>query len=475
MATATKSFSAQTQLALQLSQLVQTGSRLLSYSQVVENIEPLSFFANGRHLTGTAFYWARPADNFVLVGVGAALTLRGTGATRFEQVAVAWRDLIQNFQSNSELQKWGVGPMLMGGFAFDPLQQPKHPQWQAFGDGTMILPQFQLAQLEGQTFLTCNYVLPTNYANLSTDEQQLLLEEYAENSLRLKLALSKPVKLTEQEAPTPPKLEDILPTNVWQQIVQKATRTIKTGQFEKTVLAREVVAHFEHSLELELILQRLQNKFPAATIFAMSQREQCFLGATPERLVQLNKGWVITAALAGSAPRHANPVEDARIGQTLLHSAKNLGEHAIVAKTITAQLEPICDPLNVPAAPQLLQLANVQHLYTPIEGRLRGEAGLLELVNTLHPTPALGGYPRQEALEFIRQNEQLDRGWYAAPVGWLNTRNEGEFVGAIRSALVSAKEAHLFAGCGIVSDSDPTSEYQESKVKLKAVASAICA
>lgn len=474
MAIATKNWSDQIELTAKLSQLARSDNRLISFTESIEFINPLGFFANGRRLTGTAFYWARPGENLVRVGAGTAITFKGHGSTRFQQVAAAWRNLTQNYQPDHS-SPVGVGPTLMGGFAFDPQQQPKSPLWQTFGDGSMTLPQFQLTCLGGQTFLTYNLVLPTEFETMSAAHRTALFEHYAENVVRLKTTLLRPATapLAVQTTNEQPPYRDVLPAEAWQKIVANATHQIRQGAFQKTVLAREVVACFEQPLETEATLQRLSENFPTATVFAIAQREKSFLGATPERLLQLEKGVVRTAALAGSAPRSPEPLEDWRIGEELLNSSKNREEHALVVNMIVEKLQNVCDPLDVPTVPRLLKLANVQHLYTPIEGCLRGEAGLLELIASLHPTPALGGYPRQAALDFIRQHEQLDRGWYAAPIGWVNTRGEGEFAVAIRSALINGNEAHLFAGCGIVADSDPASEYQESRIKLQAIAKSL--
>lgn len=464
----------QAELVTRLGKLAQPGSFLISFSQAIAAINPLDFFANGRRLTGTAFYWARPADNFFMVGAGAAITLHGHGSTRFEEIATAWRNLARDYTAATEL---GVGPTLMGGFAFDTTQPNHNPLWGEFGDGSMTLPQFQLTRTSSSCYLTCNLVLPENFWILPKPQRTFLLEHYAENIARLQTMLLRPYtqSLTEATSISEAEYREVLPASQWQAIVQQATDAIKQQKFQKTVLAREVVATFKQPLELMQTLARLQTNFPTAFIFAVAHRNKCFLGATPERLVELRSNRVLTTALAGSAPRSSQPNEDERIGAELLHSPKNRGEHEIVVRMLSEKLAPMCDRLTVPSAPQLLKLANVQHLFTPIQGQLRGEAGLLELVASLHPTPALGGYPRKEALDFIRDNEQLDRGWYAAPVGWLDARNEGEFAVAIRSALIDDNQAHLFAGCGIVADSDPASEYQESCVKLCAIANNLVA
>jgi isochorismate synthase EntC len=157
----------------------------------------------------------------------------------------------------------------------------------------------------------------------------------------------------------------------------------------------------------------------------------------------------------------------------LLESAKDRSEHAVVVRALREALAAVCSEVSAPDAPALLSVRNVHHLYTPVTGALANGSCLLDIVARLHPTPAVGGFPSQTALRFIREREDLDRGWYAAPVGWLDRHGEGEFAMALRSALIAGSEASLFAGCGIMADSDPEQEYAESWLKLRPVLSAL--
>ena len=204
-------------------------------------------------------------------------------------------------------------------------------------------------------------------------------------------------------------------------------------------------------------------------------------GATPERLICARAGtseretlavapssYVIqTMALAGSAPRGATEIEDEQLGMDLLKSEKNQIEHRVVVETVRAVLSTLCSRVWVANEPHLLKLKNIQHLETPITGDLLPGHSILEAIEDLHPTPAVGGYPRHVALETIRRTEQLDRGWYAGPIGWVGAGGSGEFAVALRSGLIAGGTATLFAGCGIVADSEPESEYAESCLKLQ--------
>jgi isochorismate synthase len=167
-------------------------------------------------------------------------------------------------------------------------------------------------------------------------------------------------------------------------------------------------------------------------------------------------------ALAGSAPRGNSEEEDEQLDLELLQSAKNQGEHAIVVTMIREALAHYCSQVWVSDKPQLLRLKNIQHLQTPIIGKLLPGKSILDAIGELHPTPAVGGFPRETALAELREFEQLDRGWYAGPIGWINANGNGEFAVALRSALVDEAQATLFAGGGIVADSQPESEYAET-------------
>jgi isochorismate synthase len=273
---------------------------------------------------------------------------------------------------------------------------------------------------------------------------------------------------------------DAMPAGEWQSIVAQTANEIQAGHYAKVVLARRASTRANGGqLDAARTLIRLRGGYPDSFLFAFSQAMgdggRTFLGATPERLVRLHDRVVETSSLAGSIRRGSTPEEDARLGEMLLDSAKDRREHAVVADMLRDALAPVCRDLSIPFPPTLLHLTNVQHLYTPIRGILSNGQTVLDLVERLHPTPAVGGFPRLEAMQAIRAVEQLDRGWYAGPVGWIDRHGEGEFAVAIRSALLDSagREALLFAGCGIVANSDPAAEYAESRLKMQAMLSAL--
>ena len=188
-------------------------------------------------------------------------------------------------------------------------------------------------------------------------------------------------------------------------------------------------------------------------------------------MMQLEGERVETAALAGSAPRGRSPEEDTRLGRELTLSKKEQVEHAVVVRSLCDALAPCCSELDVAEAPRLLRIEGIQHLETPLVGALKGDFSVVELAGRLHPTPSVGGAPHSAALAWLEREEDLDRGWYAAPLGWMDATGGGEFCVALRSALLCDREAVLFAGAGIVEGSDPESELLETRLKLRVLLS----
>ncbi len=227
------------------------------------------------------------------------------------------------------------------------------------------------------------------------------------------------------------------------------------------MLARRVGRRLSDS-PIEL-LGRLRQAFPRCAIFCLRLGpDALFLGASPERLVRVDRGRVTTAAIAGSATRDASPNE-------MLDSPKERYEHQLVVGEIARALAPHVISIQHAPRPEVLRLANVQHLITPFEAVALPGQHVLDLVNALHPTPAVGGMPRLAAREFLEHHEPLERGYYAAPLGWCDDSGDGDFWVGIRSALLRGRKLWAYAGAGIVAGSQPTAELAETELKLDAI------
>jgi len=251
----------------------------------------------------------------------------------------------------------------------------------------------------------------------------------------------------------------------WSGQVEDRRRTIQDGAFEKVVAARHCVVELEAGGGSLDVLKRLEARFPGCARFALWQGDAAFLGAAPELLVSRRGPAVSSEGLAGST-EHGD-------GARMMASSKERDEHQLVVQSILKALEPFCDSLRSASEPSVRELPNVLHMQTPIDGHLRESTHILSLVRALHPTPAVGGVPTIEAIQWIVEHEALARGWYSAPVGWTDAAGDGEFVVALRSGLLRDGKAWVYAGAGIMADSDPDAEYAETELKMQALLGAL--
>ncbi len=258
----------------------------------------------------------------------------------------------------------------------------------------------------------------------------------------------------------------------WDRLVGMFAGAVGRGRLDKVVLARRVDLRSPVELDVANALHRMAASAPESTIYAFRRDGRTFLGATPERLVRTEGRRFQTIAVAGTTGRGVDAEEDAALATELLASEKDREEQSIVVSAIRDKLTPLAETLDVAPEPSIMRLRFVQHLATEITGTLPDAHGLLALGGTLHPTPAVGGEPRELALSLLDEHEGFDRGWYAGPIGWLGADGDGELCVALRCGIVDRTRATLFAGCGIVADSDPAAEWEESRMKLRAVVSA---
>jgi len=433
----------------------------------VHEVDALAIATSHAARAHDRMYWTRPVEKYALAGIGTALDFTPSGASRFATIDDAWRTLLDDaiVDGVSAERPGATGPTLMGGFAFDA-DGPRTERWRDFAAASFALPRLQVTTRDDGSWLTANLlVAPDGTVDATPDAIDALW-----NALRTSAGDA-------SDAPASgdaPVYADARTPDEWRALVQRAVDAIRAGAMEKVVLAREVRGSVSDDLDAAETLRYLVEVHPTCFVFACWRGDALFLGATPELLVQLHDTEVNASALAGSVRRGIGGNADETFTRDLMSSAKDRAEHEVVRRRLCATLGELCTHMVWPKEPHILTLANVHHLYTPVTATIRDGATLLQLVERLHPTPAVGGEPRDAALRFIREHEELDRGWYAAPVGWLQ-RDRGQFAVALRSALVTDGEASLFAGCGIVEGSDPEREYVESMVKLRPMKMALAA
>lgn len=399
-------------------------------------VEPIHWLAGLPE--GSRFYWRSRGESSRSAGFGEAWRVRcdvGEDAQSF--LERAWHCA----------QTEAPDCRLYGGLGFDAEAIPE-AAWMDFGTGVFFVPLVELR---------------------SSDEGCQLLVHGNRDSLEALEALADQVispRCPDAGIPPPVKRRDEPDQNRWRQEVQLVLDGFAEGRMEKVVLARRVSYLFEEAIDPFSLLWRLQDQTPACFHFLLQLNGGATLiGASPERLYRREGRQLWTEAVAGTRPRGATAAIDERLSRRLLESAKDQREHEYVRQAICDVLEPYCETLISAPCPGLLKLSRGQHLYTSIEAELRDGVQDPELVARLHPTPAVGGVPREAALQIIRTAESFSRGWYAAPLGWMETER-AEFAVAIRSGRVDCNRLDLYSGAGIVEGSDPESEWSEIENKI---------
>jgi menaquinone-specific isochorismate synthase len=374
--------------------------------------------------------WLRRGDG--LVGWGVAAQVRTSGPTRFSDADKWWSEAVARAEVTDEVGEPGAGPVCFGSFAFadDP------------GDSLLVVPQVVVGRRGDLAWITTVGDVAPGVA--PTEAARAPAVSFADGALN---------------------------GEEWMSVVSEAVDRINAGELEKVVLARDLVATATEPVDVRWPLRRLNETYPTCWTFHVDG----LFGATPEMLVRRERGLVTSRVLAGTIRRTGHDERDLALAATLARSSKDLEEHEYAVRSVAEALEPHCSSMNVPEAPFVLHLPNVMHLATDVNGVVHdaAEVSSLQLAEALHPSAAVGGTPTPVASVVIEEIEGMPRGRYAGPVGWMDARGDGEWGIALRSAEVDGAVVRLFAGCGIVADSDPESELAESQAKFVPVRDAL--
>lgn len=434
---------------------------LVSVTAAVQIEDPCATVFASRLASDRWFCWEQPDRDFALAGMGVAREAASRGEQRFAEVArtaeETGRDAVVEGVRGVPA---GAGPVWLGGFAFDP-EGGGSATWSSFEPGSLFLPEVSICRRGEDCFLTVNAVVgPGEGAE----------RRAAELGARLAgLRADATLPLLDPHPTSRPEISSARPPRTFEDAVEKATVRIAAGEMQKVVLAREVIVSAASAHDPAPIFGAMREQFPDCFCFCAGTPEAAFIGASPELLVRRSGAGVSTVALAGSTRRSSDPAVDDHLGERLMRSDKDRREHRIVAERIVRRLRPHAVWVETGPEPTIVKVANIQHLATPVIAQLAEPRSAIELAGMLHPTPAVGGDPWPAASPAMTELEQLDRGWYAAPVGWMDSTEDGEFCVALRSALLRDRDAHLFAGVGVVAGSDPEAELAETEVKLQAM------
>ncbi len=378
--------------------------------------------------------WIRSGDG--LIGFGEYRKIEISGADRFKQARTWWNQQLSEFKIQNNVHGSGTGPILFTSFSFDPHQ-----------NSVLVIPEIILAKKGNKSWVT--WIGDTRQPDFSRIQSTVPSGEisWAGGSIS----------------------ED-----KWREQVTFAVKSIKEGRLEKVVLARDQIARSNQPINTRSILQRLEIDYPSTWLFLVDG----LIGATPELLVRLSKSLVTSRVLAGTIQKTGNEDRDLALAASLAKSSKDLEEHEYAVRSVADALEPFCSSTNVPESPFVLHLSNVMHLATDVTGVLNDsatQADVFTLIEQLHPTAAVCGTPTEVAKQLINDLEKMNRGRYAAPVGWIDANGDGEIAIALRCGLLleDKKSIRIFAGCGIVAGSDPETEFAESQAKLMPMRTAL--
>jgi menaquinone-specific isochorismate synthase len=379
--------------------------------------------------------WLRRGDG--LVGWGRAAEIQTSGATRFADAAKWWSETTMHAVVRDEVEEPGTGLVCFGTFAF--ADEP--------GSSVLVVPEVIVGRRGDRTWLTT-----VSRGALDT-AATVMLAEPPHGPEGLVFA------------------DGALNSEEWMSVVADAVARIGAGELEKVVLARDLIATSDKPLDVRWPLRRLAEDYPTCWTFHVDG----LFGASPEMLVRRERGLVTSRVLAGTIRRTGDDDRDLALAATLAHSSKDLEEHEYAVRSVADALDPHCFSMNVPEAPFVLHLPNVMHLATDVAGVVHDAdtVSSLQLAEALHPSAAVGGTPTEVASRLIDEIEGMDRGRYAGPVGWMDATGDGEWAIALRSGVLEGSTVRLFAGCGIVADSDPEAELAEAQAKFVPVRDAL--
>jgi menaquinone-specific isochorismate synthase len=423
------------------------------------------FYSVVRKLYGSDKYSVvidNPEAPLRLAGFGDVLSFRNGEENRLSQLSDYAATVGAGLIANSNDVVYRDLPLLIGGVSFFP--ESTDPVWEDFGTSLWFVPRIILLQNRDGLFCAFQHYGDLSNTGPITESFREFLEILYSD---IETSVAEDAAFIESDLPAAENQE------TWKESVKAAIGQIRSGYIRKVVLSRRIILDVLRQPDHVSILRTLSRRFPNCYSFVFKSGESVFIGASPEKLVSVKEDKAFCHAIAGSIRRGTTSDEDKLLEKQLLTSGKNLSEHNFVIEHIRSALEPFSRSVAVDSQRTIKKLSNIQHIYTGIEGKLGDNGSLFDLLDVLHPTPAVGGIPVKESMELIKKLETYDRGWYAGFLGWITPDWTGDFFVSIRSALLKLNKLYAFAGSGIVADSDPDAEFEETETKLQAIKSLV--
>jgi menaquinone-specific isochorismate synthase len=443
-------------------------SKIVSFSKKINSIDPLAFLQKFAREDSLHFYWENSKKQEAIAACGVVTSIATDSLARFDIARTFVKNCLKKTIKKGDNHLPGAGPHFFCSFTFfDRSNFPRSP----FPAGTIFLPKFQVYKKNSSCTLVVNLAVDDRATSQTTERDKIkyLLERLDRQIKDINWSNYNGNNFAKEDFRQPKLHAKIEQAHDFQRIVNSALKEIAVNKFSKIVVANAIDAISTQPFQIIESLNNLRKRHPDCYVFSTSNgKGHNFIGASPERLISIQNQQLVTDALAGSAPRGKTVAEDIQQANLLLKSRKEKREHQAVSDFITERLQELgLNPQKLPL--QVLQLSNIQHLWTPIYAHLSHNLDPLEIVAKMHPTPAVAGVPMQIACDRIRSYEKFDRSLYASPLGWLDAEGNCEFLVGIRSALIQGNHARLYAGAGIVAGSNPDKELAEVQLKFQSL------
>ena len=423
-----------------------------------------------------SFFLSQPDSNFTLLGLDSLLTFEANGERRFSSIKNDYSSILKQWYRQEDEKD--CSPIAFLAFAFDE-DDPMSDHWQSLANTLLTIPRILIREIDSSQFLIVNIALEKSSCHASFTKIEALLQQLFTTALpeadKTQYSSAAPFTINEKYASSA--------YTSWQSLTQNAINQIQSGKFDKLVTSRQSTLQSSTKISTPKLVQKLVQYYPGCSILSYHTSDKTIVAASPERLLSIHHSDIQSKAIGGTISRNKHsgnkpaPLpfflkqSTEQTCNELAESNKLLKEHHFISQSIYQNLDPLCHTLKMPIAPFLMKLHNLYHLETPVQGKLMDKYDLFDCVNALHPTPAVAGIPTQQAKQWLLDNEKYRRGWYTGAFGWIDANMDGDLSVMLRCALIDInKQAiNLFSGAGLVAESDPDAEWQETELKMQTI------
>ena len=409
-----------------------------------------------------SFFLSKPDSGLILLGLGSFLSITAAGQQRFADIKSQYLEILANW-----LAKEVISPIAFHAFAFDD-NDSMSDCWSGFPNTIITFPSLLFKQENNQQILLLNIKKNESTLNDTFFSMKKLLEEYFKKLSQPFNTLQKPALMTSHE------------THDWFSLTKNAITAIQSGPIDKIVTSRQLSLTQEKNISTPHLIQQLIKNYPGCTILSYHRSDKTIVVASPERLLSLNHPAIQSDAIGGTIHRNSSQKIPSDFNEEVLlsspplpHNKRLLKEHDYIVQAIYQGLDTLCHSLKMPVSPFLMKLHNMYHFETPLQGRLMDQYDIFDVIQTLHPTPAVSGYPTKKAQQWLLDNENYQRGWYTGAFGYIEEDSQakinGELSVMLRCAVINKNQITLFAGAGLVAESDPEIEWHETELKMQTI------